>query len=84
MVAVALGRNSRTFSAVSSGHVAKWPALMALIHVEVVGLKQAACWNWSKSVVVVEVIAAVAGGGLLAVMVVGAVGPLVVGFGRSR
>ena len=79
MVALDLGRNFWTLSAVSSGHVAKWPALMALIHVDVVGLKQAAWRNWISSVVLVEVIAALAVGLWLGVVVAVPVGPLVIG-----
>ena len=62
VVAVAFGRNFRTFSDVSSGQVVEWPLLMALILVEVVGLKQAAWRNLMSSLVLVEVAAALADG----------------------
>jgi hypothetical protein len=57
-----LGRYLRTLSAVRRGQVAKWPLLMALVQVDVDGLKQAAWRNWMSSAVLVEVIAALADG----------------------
>lgn len=51
-VALDLGRSLWTMEAVRSGHVAKKPALMAQIQVDVSGLKQVAWRNLRRLVFV--------------------------------
>ena len=50
IVASLFGRCLVTAAVVKPGQVTKWPLSIALVNVDVVGLKHAACKYWMRSV----------------------------------